>query len=731
MAERSEKRLIRALRLPSLASSDLAGLLLALAAAWVLAGFVAGELRPAQGVLKADFFPEERNAEFSYSFAQPEAALLVQGPPPPGSVLTMGVASPPPLPARELTVTAFETGELLRTQVGAQPRVLRLLLPPAGPGATGVGLRLGTPAAEAPGDERRLGLLYTEVAVTGPRPAIAWAAIGIALLAPALLGGALLATGIGALAAGAAALLLALLASLDPARAAVYALAGAVALLALGLAAPRRLAELGAKARGLRLAPAAWATAAVVLVYAWWIGGYALLNHSRFGTHTYDLGLYDQTFWLISQLKPNYSTGAGINMVGSHAALVLYPLAALYWLAPDPRLLLGAQALWTALGAVPLYLLGRDRGLPWLGVAAGAAYLLHPSVQNMALFDFHVDTLAATAFLFALWGADARRPRVTLTAAAVVILCKENFAIATACLGLLLIAMRQWRVGAAIALASGAWFLFATQVLVPALVAQDQSIHVGRFAKYGDSVPAILLTALTRPWLILGDLVTPATPGYLLILLLPFAFLPLLSPYALLALPTVALNLLSTMPLQQTVTYHYAALAVAALAAAALHGACWVTRAMGAGRPRTIAAWLFGAALLVAAVQAQGLAELRRHTIADAAGRGSPVPLYYAYLVSLVPPDAGVASSGPLHPHLTHRQQAYMFPNPFVEAEFFNPEAMPFAPRVDYIIYDTRRFDRIGASPELKQATLDELRASGRYVEVGRLAGIVLLRASE
>ena len=653
--------------------------------------------------------------------------------------------------------------------------MLRLLPPPAGPGATGVGLRLSAPEARAPGDERALGLLFAEPRVDGPAPPVPWARIGLALLSPALLGGALLAAGLGPLTAGGGALLLAPLARLDPGLAAPYALAGAAgpppgepeaepaagdaasdasppapepaphpapepaaapepagaaALLLARLAAPGRLRRLGERARGLRVAPAAWATGALALAWAGWIGGYAVLNHSRFGTHTYDLGLYDQTFWLISSLRPNYSTGAGLNMVGSHAALVLYPIAALYWLAPDARLLLGAQALWTALGAVPLYLIGRDRGLPWLGVAGGAAYLLHPSVQNMALFDFHVDTLAATAFLFAIWGADARRPRVTLLAAAVVLLCKENFAIATAALGALVAVRGQWRLGLILVAASVAWLLFATQVLVPALVAREQSIHVGRFARYGGSVPEILRTALTRPQLILGDMLTSAAPGYLAALLLPLALLPLLSPYALLALPTVAINLLSTMELQQSVYYHYAALAVAALAAGAVHGACWVARALGRGRPGRVAAWALGAALLLAAAQGQGLAELRRHAIADAAARGSPVPHYYAYLASLVPPGAGVSASGPLHPHLTHRQQAYMFPNPFVAAEFFNPGAMPFAPRVEYIVYDTRRFDRIGAQPELKQATLDELRARGLYVEVGRMGGFVLLRVA-
>lgn len=726
-------RRLRGWRLPATGVADLLGLLLAVAALGLLLQFATTQLRPQQQLLLADFFPEERNATFAYRFAAPEAGLLLAAAPAPGSYLRLTVASPAPLPPRELLIAGFEQGELVRTTVGEQPRVLRVLLPPSPAERQGLGLQLNTPAAKAPNDARQLGLLYSELRVVGPPPPIAPGRVALVLAVPLVVAATALGLGLGPLVAGAAALLLALLAQSELVRALWIGCGLMAALLGGRWLAPRRFAALAARLRAPSLTPAAWAIAVLVLLDAAWIGAYALVNHQLYRTHIYDLGLYDQTFWLISRFLPSYSTGAGINMVGSHAALVLYLLAPLYWLAADARLLLLAQALATALGAVPLYLLGRDRGQPWLGVLAGAVYLLHPSTQNMALFDFHVDTLAATSLLWAIWGADTRRWRVLMASATLVLICKENFALAIAMLGLLLMLRREWRPGTALLLGSAAWFVVATQVLVPGLVGQDQSLHVSRFAKYGDSVGAIVLTALTQPGLILGDLFTPDAWPYLGQLLAPFALLALLSPYALLALPTLGINLLSSMELQRSLQFQYSALAVAALTAAALHTICWLSATLGRSRERTatLVALTLGALLLLASLRAQSITPLRRDDLDQALALGSPVPRYNDYLLSIVPPNASVASSGTLQPHLTHRQQAYFFPNPFVRADYYNPADASFVPLVDYIVYDLRRFDRIAAGPELKRELLDELRARGLYHELGRLEGIVLLRRSD
>lgn len=686
-----------------------------------------------------DFYPAERNAGGEYRFAYPSASLLWADPLPEGARLTLRVQSPAPLPGRELAI-AGRGGELLRARVGEEPRTLRVLLPPGDRQRAGYALRVSSEAARAPGDERSLGLLFTTVRLDTepPVPPLGEYLLATALIAAAA--GAALSLGLGWAVAGGTAAGLALVFRAEPGR--LWVLGGAItaALVAVRLALPRPPIDWAERRRPLS-APA-WAALGAGAAFTAVVGWYALRNHALYGTSGYDLGLYDQTFWLISRFLPSYSTGAGIDMVGSHAAIVLYPIAALYWLLPDARTALLLQTAAVGLACVPLYLLGRERGYPWLGVAAGVAYLAHPATQNMVLFDFHVDTIAATALLFALWAAEARRWRLFFACCAVVILCKENFAVTTAWLGLgLIVLRRQWRIGAILVAASAAWFLFSTQVLVPAIIGKSESLHVSRFARYGDSIPAILLFALANPLVVLGDLLAPGWAGYLLALLVPFAFLPLLSPYALLALPALAINLLSAFEGQRSLFYHYNSLIVAALAAGALDGACRVVKGLGdwgalthaEGTPQSqisrpqVLAWALAAVLLGAAWLGQGVAELRREAIDWAAVRDSSLTRQRDYVRSLVPPGVGVSAQGHFQPHLTHRAQAFIFPNPFIAADFYNPGAMPFASLVEYVLVDTRRVAGGSVPAEEQLALLDELEARGLYRRAADVGGIVLL----
>nr|MBA3531964.1 DUF2079 domain-containing protein [Ardenticatenales bacterium] len=82
----------------------------------------------------------------------------------------------------------------------------------------------------------------------------------------------------------------------------------------------------------------------------------ALLNHRALGTG-YDLGIYDQTIWNLSQGRIwqttlVYETGGYYD----HFEPILALLVPLYWLWPDVRVLLIVQAISLGLGSLPIYL---------------------------------------------------------------------------------------------------------------------------------------------------------------------------------------------------------------------------------------------------------------------------------------------------------------------------------------------------------------------------------------
>ncbi|NJM07549.1 DUF2079 domain-containing protein [Candidatus Gracilibacteria bacterium] len=672
--------------------------------------------------LYTDFYPVERNATIDYRFAEPRAGLFWRDPLPAGGRLTLRVFSPESLPPRSLTLSS-PAGELVTVAVTATPRNLTLLLPPGNPALRGYHVTFETAEARVDGDPRALGLLFDEIVLDVAPPPPPWPRYLAYMALIALTTALVFTVGLGPLAAGVAALLLTLLALSGSERFWWYsgALVIGFSVLAVyrNVAEPQRrnsaqrgpyppqplsLQARGTGGEGLQLSLPAWSAVFIAFAYTASIGRLVLLRHSYYGSSAYDLGLYDQTLYQISHFQPSYSTGAGLNMIGSHAALIVYPISTLYWILPDVRLLLLFQTVAIAASMLGFYLIGRDKGLPWLGVLGGALYLLHPAVQNLNLVDYHNDALAATLLIFMLWAAERRAWPAMFVFGALVMICKENFAFTTAMLGVYLVLRRDWQVGAGLLALSAAWFLFATEVIVPAFSNQSESLHVSRFTKYGDSVPELLLTAITQPQLLLGDMLRPEAPAYMVSLLLPLAFLPLLHPIGIVALPALAINLLSSEPAQRSLRFQYNALLVAVLAVAAVLAVIWLWQKLaGALRdsglgiqdsefrdgtmlrlttpmPRLstgqlVMAMLLGLLLVQLFYQQQFID--RRAEMASLIQYNGTRRYYYDYVLSHIPPAANVAVQSNMHPQLTHRQQVFIFSNPFVRFDFFDPAGMP------------------------------------------------------
>ena len=71
----------------------------------------------------------------------------------------------------------------------------------------------------------------------------------------------------------------------------------------------------------------------------------AFARYAAFQTGRFDLEIYTQVVWNIANGHPFATTllKSNLSHLAEHVALVLVPIAGLYWLLPDPRLLLAIQ----------------------------------------------------------------------------------------------------------------------------------------------------------------------------------------------------------------------------------------------------------------------------------------------------------------------------------------------------------------------------------------------------
>lgn len=426
--------------------------------------------------------------------------------------------------------------------------------------------------------------------------------------------------------------------------------------------------------------------AAAALAYAVSLSYLTVRNHHGFGTAGFDIGIFDQGIWLLSRFETPLVTVRGLHLFGDHASFALLGVVPLYWLLPSAAVLLVAQSVVLAAGAVPTFLIARDRlRSEWLALGCALAYLAHPALAWINFENFHPDSLEVPLVLGAFWLVLTRRWRWFLACVAVLLLVKEDAALLTFGLGVYVTLRHHRTVGLATAGMSGAWLLLTVLVIVPAFNPAGY-LYAGRLTDQFGGTGALASSVLTSPWEVAALALGPEQRWYLWQLLTSFALLPLLAPVVLaVAAGPLVSNLLSTFPYQYQIEYHYSTLILPVLAVAAIVGFARF-RSM---RTRKV---------LVAGMAAGALAgaylwgPLGRDP-ASVADPGAPRAQAAREAIALIPPDAAVSASYAYVPHLTHREQIYEFPNPWRATNWgdWSQEGtrLPSASDVDYLLIST------------------------------------------
>ncbi|MEG4054152.1 MULTISPECIES: DUF2079 domain-containing protein [unclassified Microcoleus] len=284
-------------------------------------------------------------------------------------------------------------------------------------------------------------------------------------------------------------------------------------------------------------------------------------RHALFQSTAFDLAIFDQAIYLISQNQTPFSSLMAINIWGDHAAFIFYPLALLYKIYPDVHWLFLVQAVAIALGAWPSWSLARQAGLNnSISWALACTYLLYPLVFNVNLFDFHPEVIALPALLAAILAARLNQTLWFCAAIVLVLSCKAVLSLTVAAMGLWLLCFDKKRNCGFIALFLGAgWFLVVTQAVIPYFNQGREHAAIGRYQYLGNSVLEIAINLIVKPNLVLGRLFSLETLEYLALLLLPVVWW--LSPRHLSSLisavPMLAMNILSDRPAQRDLVHQY------------------------------------------------------------------------------------------------------------------------------------------------------------------------------
>ena len=433
-----------------------------------------------------------------------------------------------------------------------------------------------------------------------------------------------------------------------------------------------------------------------------------------FSSQAYDLGTFDQGIWLAGHSANHFVTVRGLHLLGDHVRLVSFVLAPIYYVWNDVRLLLILQSVAIALGALALFRAGR-RDLPeapFLVLMICAGYLLNPAVQNLNLDHAHPEAFATTLIIFSYCFLQTRRLLLFSLFMILAMMCKEDVPLVYIFLGIVTAIRGDRKVGAAMALAAGLYFLICIYAILPAFNG------VGFFRTEVGHFTSAKGRFFDIPWLF-DRLMVGENLSYLFMIGLPVAFLPILSPVMLLpALPALLLNMLSHSPYMRSINYHYTTAIIPFLylgTILAVKKCLYRDRPLWLPLPGLVEQGNGGSTLLLAVSKWRiprrllyvSIVALLLFCPVYSNLTHSKIPLnkldkirsrfeHYRTdqsvhsvheIIDKVPPDAAVSADYTVVPHLSHRKKIYMFPNPFVPNYWGIREENPHDPEViDFIL---------------------------------------------
>lgn len=470
-------------------------------------------------------------------------------------------------------------------------------------------------------------------------------------------------------------------------------------------------------------------TAAVVVLgvaIAVWIvtfGVLVVLRQHRFASFDFDMGIHDQSIWLLAHGR-GFMTVRGLQVFGHHATPGYYLLVPLAWLGAGPHVWNLIQVTSLALAAVPVFLLARFRTQrAWVGTTLAIVYLLHPATGFFAWELFHPEVVAIAPLFAAYYCSVRRRWGWFAVWAVLAVSWKEDVALVVVVLGLLIVLRGDRRVGLWVAGLALAWFAAWTFAVFPWL--NDGAVQSrALYAEVGGSPSGILRTTFEDPGLIAGKLTDGEARDLAWRLTAPYGLLPLLAPLTLLlGAPQMVLNLITSVPWTKTITYHYAALPLVALTLGLVEAVGWLSHRLR----RPAALWAVLGIVLAASVVSS--VQWGLSPIGDEYRRGwwplSAKPRLDTVRAQLdrVPPDAAVAATYNLVPHLSRRAEIYTFANPWVSRNFgIDGRPVRDPGDVEWLLVDRQVLD------PFDDALLARILARGTFRVVSDADGYLLAR---
>jgi len=463
---------------------------------------------------------------------------------------------------------------------------------------------------------------------------------------------------------------------------------------------------------------------AFIVTYNLVMDVFCLMRYWSFNAGAFDLGIMVQTMW--NTVNGNI-LWESVNM-GKPASrfwngrweLILLPVAALYRFCAKPEFLLILQTFVVSLGIIPVYLLSRKiLGGVLPASAVALCYIVNPVIHNPNIFDFHSVTLSIPMIIGLVYLTEEKNNSHWIVLLFFLILfCRADLApLLSAYSVYLFVAHKRRKLSIAFLVISLLWVIASRStdqiremLHLPGIV--NTNVYTGRWEHIGGTNPLDVVGGVFKnPIPLLATLFNLENAKYLVKILAPFAFLPILRPAILfLALPSILINAASNWTPAHHIYHHYNAHVGAVMIIATIYAVGYLIKIVPAVRgyreDRVKAGTIFlllAASIGSLAFKSNGLDivkwKINEHTVK------------LASLLDQVEREQSVSSHFLLLDHIANREEIYLFPDN--------------VGKVEVVVYDIRLpFDRIMSHDMIAHRKVGPLNDQLRILLNNRAYGI-------
>lgn len=465
-----------------------------------------------------------------------------------------------------------------------------------------------------------------------------------------------------------------------------------------------------------------------ILIFFWGLiyGANAVLLNINFWFSAYDVAKHDQTLWLLSEGKTPFNTIRGLHAFGDHAHFILIPLSLFYHLFSSINFFLFLTPFIRGLSVFGIFLIAGNRlNNDRYAALAALSMLLNPAFSNVNLDHFYPETWATTTLVFAFYFSVIRtRWWIYYTLFSITLFMKEDAPLILFMLGLYLFFVERKRLhGAITAGISAVYFIAIVQVIL--YFAESYTVFKG-----GGQMGGVLenLFNLDFYWERFSD---KDFLKYALQIGGPLLFLFLLRPLPLLiALPSLAANMLSGWIYLKTIDYHYTVYITPFLFISFVYSLEFLQKLLKqqkAGEKAfagillavlaaTLTANIFLSKIPLHQIPGETFSKLRHYQTSAAISDIQEA-------ITLIDKSSPVSADTFFTSHLSHRKKIYQFPVPWYQNYYGTSNTpLPSSDNIEYILVKNRHLK--GNERHL----IDRLIGLRKYQPIFHRGGVLLLK---